>query len=202
VHVGLFRRTKQRQSDLWLSRFQSNFTIANTVSGLLQIDGENFQNAFGHAAAATDRAMPNLREDPGERTAAYLKAVDWLTTITPDDAGQLFARIWIGGAEVGFPAGRRAIEQRVGDGEIALDSEDIPKFAAVYAINWGDLYAGGCMGFGEMVAYRDRDLIPELFKTVEGWYELPAGSIAQWAEGHPLGTATEALEVIGPTWNW
>lgn len=200
--MGLFSRTKPRQSDLWLRRFQSNFTIANTFSGVLEIDGENFHTAFGDAAAQTDRAMPHLGADPGERTAAYVKAIDWLTTITPDDAGQLFARIWVGGAEAGFPAGRRAIERMVADGEIALDEDDVPKLAAVYAINWGDLHAGGCMGFGEMLAYRDRDLIPELFEIVEGWYELPAGSIAQWAEGHPLGTATAALEVIGPTWKW
>lgn len=197
--MGLFGSRKKTSED-WLRYFQRNFTVRHSRGGELIIDGDSFPRDFSDSASETDRAMPELYGSP-ERTVGYLKALQWLT-MTGDDEGQLFARIWLGGAEYGYGSSQRQVKSRVADGSLVLAEGDVPLLAAVYARNWGDLYAGGCLGFGDLVALRDSMLVPDFYEKVEGWFQLPPGSIEEFTVRHELGTPEAALAALGKTWKW
>lgn len=193
-------RAREKTGEDWLRLFRTEFSLANSRAGELVIDGESFPQAFSDAASAADRAMPELQGST-QRTVGYLRALQWLT-FTGDDEGQLFARIWTGGAEYGYGSSQRLVNGKVADGSLRLADGDLPLLAAVYACNWGDLYVGGCLGFGEMVAMRDSLLVPEFYGKVEGWFHLPTGSVQSFADRHELGTPEAALAALGKTWKW
>lgn len=195
--MGLFGKRRKTGKD-WAWHFYQNFSSRHTRDGALEVDGETFYIDFHAIASMTDRAFADLA--PNERTIGYVLTLQWFAKVTPDDEGQLFARIWEPAAQSGYRGSVNRFGREVRDGTLTLPDVDIPLLAAVYAVNWGDLYVGGCLGLGEFIVFRNDVLIPELYATVEDWNDLPAGAIAEFADRNPLGTPEAALAALGPHW--
>jgi hypothetical protein len=174
--------------------------LSNSDDGVITVDGVDFGKAFSEAAGDADRAFSELM-DPSERIIGYLSALRWFA-FTGDDEGQIFARVWMDGAQYGYPSSRRHLEERIESGEYGIAQSELPYLAAVYALNWGDLYAGASVHVGELRALRDQTLVPEFYRAVDEWLEQPQGTMAAYASTSPLGTADAALAKFGPNWRY